>query len=145
MARNPQKGPSVPTNEGLSKITDQLFKQLKPCLPMASLERIEKELQEIELGDHRLPLKTFSPFIGKELFPIKSEKALKTVLNEGVRRAISLIDSGDIRIGQQLHNDILVTAIQPFKPTAKPRVPVRRLFTYAPDSSTNDVKPRKSK
>lgn len=117
-------------DDRLSRITNQLFQQLKPCLPIDSIEKIEKELTEIEIGNHRLPLNTFAPFISKDIFPIESEEELKKKLSDGVRRTISLIGSGYIPVGKELHLEILATANQASGGVVKSRVPFRKIFKF---------------
>lgn len=138
MATKPQKSnapkkPPVSAQEDdrMSRLIDQLFRQLKPCLPIDSIEKIRKELNEVKLGDHRLPLNTFAPFISKDIFPIKSEEELHKKLSDGVRRGVEFIGSGIISVGEKLHTDVLETAIQASEGVIKSTVPVRKIFKFS--------------
>ncbi|MDB4923211.1 hypothetical protein [Mucilaginibacter sp.] len=128
---NASTRPSVSTQEDqLSSVTDQLFQQLKHCLPIDSIEKIEKKLNEIKLGNHRLPLNIFTPFLSKDVFPIKSEEELQKKLSNGVRRGVALIGTGDIPVGKKQHIDVLATAILVSEGVLNSKVPVRNIFKF---------------
>lgn len=142
MAKEPENtGPSNISLDGtekddkLSYIIDQLFQQMKPFLPIDSIEKIKKGLNEIELGTHRIPLNIFSPFLSKDIFPIENEENLKNKLSEGVRRGISLISSGDIRVGNQAHIDVFTTTFKFPEDIIMSRVPVRKIFKFSDTAS----------
>lgn len=118
-------------DDGLSRLTDQLFQQLKPYLPIDTVENIKKGLTEVGLGDHRLPLDIFIPFISNDIFPIKTEEDLKKKLSEGVERGVAFIGSGDIQVGNKLHTDVYANITRASKGIViKSGVPTRKIFKF---------------
>ncbi len=115
-----------------ARITQQLVRQLKPHLPIYSVEKIAEKMDEIEVDGHRLPLKLFAPHISNDLFPIESAEDLEQKLSDGVRRAIALAQSGFISVGNPQFIKILSTTSQASKAYVSPSVPVRDIYTYGP-------------
>ena len=114
------------------RITQQLVRQLKPHLPIRSVETITEKMDELEVEHHRLPLRLFVPFIGKDLFPVKTVEDLEQKLSQGVRRAVALAKSGFIPVGNPLVIEILSTTFQEPEKYLGARGPVRPMYTYDP-------------
>jgi hypothetical protein len=112
------------------RITQQLVRQLKPHLPIRSVETITEKMEEIEIHRHRFPLRLFAPFIDNDLFPIESAEELEQKLNDGVRRAIALAESGFISVGNPSLIEILSVIAGEPRGYASLRSPARNLYSY---------------
>ncbi len=134
MSDNPKKyrasEKKVPQNieqNPMERITHQLVRQLKPYLPIESLEKITKELDEIVVENHRLPIKMFAHHISNDLFPIKTTEDLEKKLSAGVRRAVSLALSGSVVVRNESFTKILSTTFQEPKGNLSRLRPVRKV------------------
>jgi hypothetical protein len=146
MASKQKKPAQQPTSDDIertphARITQQLVRQLKPHLPINSVETITEKMEEIEIHRHRFPLRLFAPFIDNDLFPIESAEELEQKLSDGVRRAIALAQSGFISVGNPSLIEILSVIAGEPRGYASLRSPARNLYSYTPipaSGSTTD-------
>jgi hypothetical protein len=119
-----------------ARITRQLLRQFEPYLPIESIEKILKEMDEVVVDKYRLPLKLFAPHIGKDLFPIRTAGELERKLADGVRRAVALARNGSIPVGNRSLIEILSGVFE--EPVGRLRAPVRGAVgsTSAAESSS---------
>lgn len=95
-----------------ARITYELALQLEPYLPIASFEKLTKDLAEVVVEKHRLPSKIFAPHIANDLFPIDSVEDLVQKLSAGVRSAIALAHSPAFPITNPEIREILASTLQ---------------------------------
>ena len=122
------------------RITHQLLLQLKPHLPIKSFKNIAKELDEVVVDKHRVPLKLFASHISNDLFPIETIEDLEQKLSDGVRRTVSLANSGIIPVGNKVFIKILATTFQEQDGNLMPRVTARNIYSPASASESTAKK-----
>lgn len=127
------------------RVTQQLVEQLKPYLPIKSLEQITNELDEIEIDNFRLPVQKFAPHIGDNMFPIESVEDLEQKLSAGIRRTVSLARSGFITPRHQGFIGILSNTFQEPQGQLRARKRVFSRYRFVPATTRQSGKAKTSK
>src|SRR4051812_27586748 len=110
-------------NNPQARITLELARQLTSHLPIESFDRITEQMGEVVIGQHRLSLAMFSPYVSNDLFPIHSVGDLVRKLSAGVQSALALGHSRSVPITNPSVRSILASTVQP-EPGRRPATPI---------------------
>lgn len=94
------------------RITEQLVQQLKPFLPIYSLQSVTEKLDELVVHNQRLPLSLLAPHISERNFPIKNVEDLTEKVRVGVRRALSLGQSKSFQVRSPAFSNIQAAVLK---------------------------------